>query len=99
MTPRHALDLLKETAKEWSDDRCPSMGAALSYYTVFSVAPLLLIVISLAGLFLGEEAARGAIVGQISGMVGEKGAEFIQSALQSVNKPKEGIIGTLVGVG
>lgn len=98
MTPRHALELLKQTAQHWSADRCPSMGAALSYYTVFSVAPLLLIVISVAGLFLGQDAARGAIVGQVSGLVGERGAEVIQTALQSVSEPKEGLVGTLVGV-
>lgn len=98
MSPRHALELLKQTAQHWSADRCPSMGAALSYYTVFSVAPLLLIVISLAGLFLGQDAARGAIVGEVRDLVGEQGAEVIQTALQSVSQPKEGLLGTLVGV-
>lgn len=98
MSPRRIFELLKETAAHWSADRCPSMGAALSYYTVFSVAPLLLIVISLAGLFLGREAARGAIVGQVSGLVGTRGAEVIQTALQSVAEPKEGALATLIGV-
>ena len=94
----HVVDLLKHAALGWRDDHASSMGAALSYYTVFSVAPLLLIVISLAGIFLGEEAARGAIVGQISGMVGETGAQAIETLVQNVAEPGKGVIGTLVGV-
>jgi len=98
MDKRKFGSLLKEAAKGWVDDRAMSMGAALSYYTVFSVAPLLLIVISLAGLFLGEEAARGAIVQQINGLVGQKGAEAVQAVLASVAEPKQGTLATLVGV-
>ncbi len=95
---RDIVGLLKQAAQGWLDDRANSMGAALSYYTVFSVAPLLLIVISLAGIFLGEEAARGAIVGQISGMVGETGAQAIETLVQNVAEPGKGVIGTRVGV-
>lgn len=95
---RDHLDLAKCAAKGWVDDRASTMGAALSYYTVFSVAPLLLIAISVAGLVFGREAAEGAIVSQIGGLVGEKSAVAIQGMLQSVAKPKEGAIATLTGV-
>jgi membrane protein len=95
---RDIVGLLKQAAQGWMDDRANSMGAALSYYTVFSVAPLLLIVISLAGIFLGEEAARGAIVAQISDMVGETGAQAIETLVQNVSEPGKGLIGTIVGV-
>ena len=61
---RQFYDFMKEAIEAWVDDYAPSMGAALSYYTVFSLAPLLLIVISVAGLVFGEEAARGEIFGQ-----------------------------------
>lgn len=98
MDGRKYLNVLKQAAKGWSEDRCASMGAALSYYSVFSVAPLLLIVISVAGLFLGREAAQGLIVGQINGLVGTSGAEAIQTVLQSVSEPKKGVIGTIVGL-
>ncbi len=98
MTPKMAWQLLKEAAQSWSDDYAPSMGAALAYYTMFSVAPLLLIVISVAGLVFGEEAATGEIFGQLRGLMGEDGASAIQALLQSVNKPTEGAWATVAGV-
>jgi hypothetical protein len=74
------------------------MGAALSYYTVFSLAPLLLMVISIAGLVFGEEAARGEIFGQVAGLMGADAAKAIEGLLASVNKPAEGVAATLLGV-
>lgn len=84
--------LLKDTVSAWIDDYAPSMGAALAYYTVFSVAPLLLIVISIAGLAYGDEAARGAVVDQIGGLVGEEGAKAIEGMLVSLSSPATGSI-------
>ena len=98
MTIPDLWPLIKKSVVSWSDDYAPSMGAALAYYTVFSIAPLLLIVISIAGLIYGEEAARGAIFAQISGLVGAEGASAIQGLLKSVNKPNESIVATVVGV-
>ncbi|GAA4355665.1 hypothetical protein GCM10023165_48050 [Variovorax defluvii] len=98
MQPRALFDLLKQAVLSWKADYAPSMGAALAYYTVFSVAPLLLIVISVAGLVFGQEAARGEILTQLSGLMGEQGARAVQGMLESVNKPREGIIATLVGL-
>jgi len=95
---RELFTLAKQAVASWSDDYAPSMGAALAYYTVFSVAPLLLIVISVAGLAFGEEAARGEIFGQLSGLMGAQGAAAIQGLLEAVNKPKEGIVATVVGI-
>ncbi|MBE7210013.1 MAG: YihY/virulence factor BrkB family protein, partial [Gluconacetobacter diazotrophicus] len=65
-----AWTLLKDTVNGYIEDEALSRGAAIAYYTVFSVAPVLVIVISIAGLVYGEEAARGAIVGQLRGMMG-----------------------------
>ncbi len=90
--------LIKEAVKAWIDDYAPSMGAALSYYTVFSLAPVLLIVISVAGLIFGAEAARGEIFGQLRGLMGTDAAKAIEDILTSVNKPEEGITGTVVGL-
>ncbi|MFT5533526.1 MAG: membrane protein [Burkholderiaceae bacterium] len=90
--------LIKITFTSWLDDYAPSMGAALAYYTMFSIAPLLLIVISLAGLVFGAEAVRGEIVAQLSGMMGENGARAIESLLQSVSKPADNIPATLLGL-
>jgi membrane protein len=75
------------------------MGAALAYYTMFSIAPLLLIVISVAGLFFGEQAARGEILDQLQGLMGVEGAQAVQALLASVNHPKAGVLATLFGIG
>lgn len=95
---KHIWPIVKQAFKGWSDDKAASMGAALSYYTVFSIAPLLLIVISVAGLVFGEEAARGAIVAQLQGLLGEQSAQTIESVVEATNKPAQGVVGTLVGL-
>ena len=74
------------------------MGAALSYYTVFSLGPLLLIVISVAGLVFGEDAARGEIFSQLRGLMGDDAARAVEALLESVNKPAQGIVMTGVGL-
>ncbi len=90
--------LLRQIVKSWLGDYVPSMGAALAYYTLFSLAPLLLIVISVAGLVFGEDAARGEIQAQLRSLMGDGGASAVQDLLASVHKPAEGIAATLVGV-
>ena len=90
--------LVKQATSAWVADYAPSMGAALSYYSVFSLAPLLLIVISLAGLVFGQDAVRGELFGQLSGLLGADAAQAIEGLLVSVSKPAEGIASTLVGV-
>lgn len=92
------VPLLKDTYAEWSEDKAPRLAAALAYYTVFSIAPLLVIVIAIAGLVFGAEAARGAISQQIQGLVGQTGAEAIEQMIQGASKPSAGIIATVVGV-
>ena len=77
----NTLGLLKETVKAWSDDYASSMGAALSYYTLFSIAPLLLIVIALAGLVFGRDAARGELLEQLSDLMGKEGARAVEGLL------------------
>jgi membrane protein len=74
------------------------MGGALAYLTLFSIAPLLIIVIAVAGFFLGEEAARGEIVTQLRGLLGEDGATAIQALLESASKPEEGLFATVVSI-
>lgn len=90
--------LVKVTFSSWVADYAPSMGAALAYYTMFSIAPLLLIVIALAGLVFGADAVRGEIVGQLAGMMGKPGAAAIEGLLKSVSKPSDSILATLIGV-
>ena len=78
MTGNDLWGLVKAAASGWVDDYAPSMGAALAYYTMFSIAPLLLIAISIAGLVFGEQAARGEIFSQLEGMLGAPGALAVQ---------------------
>ena len=97
-TPAQWWAMVKDAGAAWIDDYAPSMGAALSYYTVFSLAPLLLIVVSIAGLVFGQEAARGEIFGQVSQLMGADAAKAIEGLLVSVNKPAEGIAATTLGI-
>jgi len=95
---RSVGELLKETFQEWNQDKASRLAAALAYYTIFSIAPLLMIAIAVAGAVFGEEAARGEIVTQIQGLVGEAGATVVQTALANVNQTKTGIVGTCIGI-
>jgi membrane protein len=74
------------------------MGAALAYYTLFSIAPLLLIVIAVAGVFFGPEAARGEIFAQLQGLIGKEGAAAVQGLLESASKPGRGPIASTAGI-
>lgn len=98
MNIKTILDLLKETFSEWNKDKASRLAAALAYYTVFSLAPLLIIVIAIAGSVFGEEAARGELVGQIQGLVGRDGAEFIETAIQNASQPTTGTIASIISV-
>src|SRR3954471_5309266 len=89
--------VVKEAFSDWSEDNAPRLGAALSYYTIFSIAPLLLISIAVAGLAFGHDAAQGRIVGQIQGLVGGQAAEAIQGMLENARKPGQGLLATIFG--
>ena len=95
--PGEFWGLLKSTAHEWSEDKVPRLGAALAFYSVLSIAPLLLISIAVAALIFGQEAASGQLVGQIRGMVGKEGGEAIQEMLKNARKPGAGLFAAVVG--
>jgi membrane protein len=97
MQARRLAQVLRRAADGWIDDHAQSMGAALSYYTVFSIAPLLLIAISVAGLVFGRGTAQEAIVDQLRQLMGEAGADAIEQLLRNVSKPSQGIAGMVVG--
>jgi membrane protein len=90
-------NILVEAYKDWQEDEAPRMGAALAYYTVLSLAPLLIITIAVAGLVLGEEAARGQLMTQVSGLVGEQGGQAIQSMVQGAQSKTGGIWASVLG--
>jgi membrane protein len=91
--------LFKQAISGWKDDRAPSMGAALAYYTAFSLAPLLIIAIAVAGLFFGRDAAQEALMGQLGGLLGETGGAAINDILESTSDFGSGVVGLVVGVG
>jgi membrane protein len=90
--------LMRDALYAWLDHKAPAMGAALAYYTIFAVAPLLIIVIAIGGLAFGQEAAQGHIMSQIGDLVGEEGAKAIQAMLESARKPTTGMVATVVGI-
>src|SRR3989442_15205077 len=98
LSAKATIKLLKETAAAWTGDYAPSMGAALSYYTLFSIAPLLLIVIAGPGLVFGAEAARGEIFDQLPGLICAKGAKSVQGLLAAAERPAQGAMATSVDV-
>jgi len=98
MKPKSIFGLLKDTFKEWREDKASRLGAALAYYAIFSIGPLILVAVAVAGFVFGEEAAQGQIVGSIQGVVGEDGAQIIQGMVQSASKPGAGIIASALGI-
>jgi membrane protein len=98
LRPKAISGLLKAAYSEWNKDNAPRMGAALAYYTIFSLAPLLIIAVAIAGLAFGTEAARGEIARQIQRLVGPDGARAIQEMIQSGHKPVHGVIGGMIGI-
>jgi membrane protein len=90
--------LCYETVNEWVNDRASRKGAALAFYTVFSLAPILILSIAIAGLFFGQEAARGEIFSQVKELLGTDAAAAIQAMIQSASRPGAGLIATAIGV-
>jgi membrane protein len=98
MKPKVIVELLKETFKEWQEDKASRLAAALAYYTAFSIAPLIIIAIAIAAVVFGEEAARGGIDDQLRGLIGQQGAAAVQDMIKNSNKPAEGTIATIISV-
>lgn len=92
-------DLLVATFNDFNEDKAPRLAAALAYFTIFSLAPLLIIAISIAGAFFGEEAARGALSGQLNSLLGQQGAEAIEAMLAASSQQEgAGLFATVLGV-
>jgi membrane protein len=89
--------LLKDTVAAWREDKAPRLGAALAYYTVFSLAPLLLIIVAIAGLAFGRQAAQGSLDDQIAGLIGREGADLVQTLIANAGQPRAGILATVAG--
>lgn len=92
------FSLLKAAWREWGADKAEMLGASLAYYTIFSIGPVLVLIIAIAGFVLGGEAAEGQIVGQIEGALGREGAVMVEGMVKSASAPTTGIIATVLGV-
>jgi len=99
VNPKAVYLLFKKACLAWADDNAPSRGAALAFYTVFSLAPVLIIAISVAGLAFGQKAAEGEFLRQLQGLVGKTGARAIQAIIQSADRPALGIVASAIGIG
>ncbi|MGH9456720.1 MAG: YihY/virulence factor BrkB family protein [Thermoanaerobaculia bacterium] len=93
-----AWKLVRGTWREWREDDAPRVAAALAYYTMFSIAPLLLVLVAVAGIFLGDQAARGEIVGASREFIGRTGAEAIQEMVRGSSDPDAGRLALVIGV-
>ena len=95
---RHRVSrMLRATAAAWMEDNALRLSAALSYYSIFSIAPLLVIAVSVAGLVLGEEAVRGQLGHQLQGYLGAQAAQGVEAMVKSASKPSDGWLGAVVG--
>lgn len=98
MKLRDAWPLLKQTGREFVNDKAMTLGAALAFYTALSIAPLLLLVIVIAGAVYGADAARGGIADQLDDLIGSEGAKAVEAMLAKTQTPGGGALSTLVGV-
>jgi len=92
-------DVAKEAADNWSRHKDSRQGAALAYYSVFSLGPIILIAIAVAGFFFGREAVSGQVAASIKDMLGDTGANAVQAMLADAGRPREGLLATLLGAG
>lgn len=99
MRLRAVGQILNGTFRGFIDDRAMTMGAAMAYYTLFSLAPVLVIVIAVAGMVFGQEAAQGAIVGELSELLGVEGAKAVEGMIASAGQTGSGVLATIVGLG
>jgi len=90
---------VKQSGSSWVEHKDARLGAALAYYSIFSIGPLIIIAIAVAGLVFGQEAVRGEVSTQIRGLLGDTGAAAVQSMLADASRQRSGIIATVLGLG
>jgi membrane protein len=98
LTGRTLAHILRRSLAGWWNDNVPRLGASLAYYTLFALAPILVVAIAIGGLAFGAEAVRGEIVAQIQGLIGHKGAEALQAMLEGASRPSSSIAATVGGI-
>ncbi len=97
MSLRFVWTILRDAASGWIDNNAPRLSAALAFYTILSVAPLLVIITAIAGAVFGESAASGQLVDQLRGVLGESGAEVVKSVIEKSDRPTDGTFASVIG--
>jgi membrane protein len=90
---------LQQTFNQWSEHKDSRLGAALAYYSIFSIGPLIVIAITIAGLVFGAEAVQTQVIGTLHGFLGDSGTQAVDAMLKGANRPREGVFATIIGVG
>jgi membrane protein len=98
MSTKDLLSILKTTFAAWNKHEAPRLGAALAFYTILSLSPLVILVVALAGLIFSRSTAQAHILSQVQGMIGSEGGKAVESMLASTQKPAAGILGTTIGL-
>lgn len=99
MRPIDYYYLTRDSIKAWQEDYAASLGAAIAFYTAFSIAPLMIIIIAIAGFVWGEDAVRGELIQQLGGIVGNDAAAGIQALIRDADRPSQGLAATLISAG
>lgn len=99
MKDRSMLGLVKETFQDWTQDKASRLGAALAYYAIFSIGPMLVVVIAIAGFVFGDAAANGQITGTLGQVLGTTNADFVEALVESASHPAAGTIASIIGTG
>src|SRR5215213_1883493 len=91
------LRLIGSAARAWWDDDCTRLGASLAYFTLFAIAPILLVATAIAGMVFGPDAVRDEIVAQLDHLIGREGALTVQGLLEAAARRPSGVVATLIG--
>jgi membrane protein len=91
--------LFRQAGAQWIDHKDARLGAALAYYSVFSLGPLIIIAVAVAGLWFGQEAARGEVAGTLRGLLGDTGAQAVERMLAAASEPRQGMLAMAIGIG
>ena len=98
LNAKEAFSMVKQSAKDFGDDDCPRLAAALAYYIVFALPPLLILIMKIVGTFVSQEQVQSALSGQFGQMIGSDGAKTVQTMIASAKQPGGGVLSTVLGI-
>jgi len=98
INPKTLWELIRTSFKEWQEDKASRLAAAMAYYTVFSLSPLLIVSLAIASWFFDKTAVHDQLIAQFGSLIGQQGAEVIKTMLESADKPAESLVASIIGV-